>query len=244
MPYHKLITQWNCDLYDLDWLKRRQKLFERFTLPSIKAQTCKNFEWILVSDSRTPDEFKAVLDSYPATVLYHDFENYIWKTPSLDGLSERMQLSTRLEYIGDIVAAYIGKRNEDYIITSRCDNDDALSIDHIDKIQRHANRLWNVKERRKFWLSLIRGYRWCNDKVYPINSIRSPFVSFIESPEDLKTCYQCCHTIIDRSGYPIEGIREGLGDWLQVVHGENLLNRLKRYRGEMPAKNISGRFIV
>ncbi|MHA2374453.1 MAG: glycosyltransferase, partial [Candidatus Thorarchaeota archaeon] len=135
---HYLVTQWNCDLYDLDWLKRRQVVFERFCLPSVESQTTKDFEWVLVSDSRTPDEFKNVLDSYPATVIYHDFENYEWKAPDVSKLSEIMQLSTRLEYIQDIVADFIGEQDTDYIITSRCDNDDSISLDHIERTQYHA----------------------------------------------------------------------------------------------------------
>ena len=33
-------------------------LFEQYCLPSIANQTCKEFEWIVLFDSKTPDIFK------------------------------------------------------------------------------------------------------------------------------------------------------------------------------------------
>ena len=63
---HYLVTRWNVDLFDLGWLQRRQKIFEKFTLPSVEGQHNQNFEWLFISDSRTPDKFKNVLERYPA----------------------------------------------------------------------------------------------------------------------------------------------------------------------------------
>lgn len=239
---HYLVTQWNCNLFDLGWLQRRQKLFEKFTLPSVEGQLNKNFEWLLISDSRTPDKFKNVLDRYPATVVYHDFEHYEWKVPDLGRLAPVMQFAVKLESIGDIVAGAIGQQDTDYIITSRLDNDDILAVEHMDKIQQHAEILWNSRDVDKFWLSLVRGLRWCEDKVYPFNSLANSFLSFVEDPNNLQTCYMCCHTLAKTSDYPIKGIRQGQPTWAEVIHGENVLNRLKRFRGEYPAWKEYGRF--
>lgn len=240
---HYLVTQWNCDMYDLDWLLKRQKVFEKFCLPSVMAQTNNNFEWVLVSDSRTPSSFKKVLDSYPATVIYHDFENYEWKdAPPCDDLSSTMRRSTRLEYIKSIVAGYIGVQDTDYIITSRCDNDDALSKDHIEQVQAYAKIQWKADPNSDFWLSLVRGYKWNNGKVYPINSNSNPFLSFVEAPTNLQTCYQVCHTLASSSGYKMVCIRKCKPTWMQVIHEDNLLNKLKRFKGETPDDEVRARF--
>ena len=67
-------------MLDPEWLKGRQTLFEKFCLPSVLSQTNKDFEWILVADERTPEEFKKVIEAYPATVVYGDFA---WYEPRL-----------------------------------------------------------------------------------------------------------------------------------------------------------------
>lgn len=236
---HYLVTQWNCDLYDLGWLQRRKKVFERFTLPSVKAQNNKNFEWVLVSDSRTSNEFKQTLNSYGASVIYHDFANHVWKHPPVFNETP-IQQSVRLETIGEVIADFIGKQDTDYVITSRLDNDDCISLDYIDNVQRYTERLWNGS---KFWLSFVRGCKWADNNVYSHNSKHNSFLSFIEPSESLETAYQCCHTLAGDSGYPVEIIRHGLQPtWMEVVHGENVLNRRKRSRGERPASVEQGRF--
>lgn len=239
---HYLITQWNCDMYDIDWLQRRQKIFEKFCLPSVESQQCTDFEWLMVSDARTPDNFKNVLDSYPATVIYHDFENYVWDdhAPPCDDLSPIMKRSTQLEYIQQILVDHIGELDTDYVITSRCDNDDALAVDHIARVQQGAAHF--REQDSEFWFSLVRGMKWCDGKVYPHNSLNNPFISFVEDPGGLHTCYQVCHTLASRTNFPVIGVREGSPTWLQVIHDENLLNKLMRVRGKADESTIRNRF--
>jgi len=110
---HYLITEWNVDMLDMEWLTSRQKLFEKFTLPSVMAQNTDEFEWILVSDARTPDEFKRVLDSYPATVFYFDFDGFDWESPEWAGSGTKsaiMQRSIDLEYIAKPLRKFIGEQ--------------------------------------------------------------------------------------------------------------------------------------
>jgi hypothetical protein len=243
---HYLITEWNVDMIDMDWLTERQKLFEDITLPSVMSQTNKDFEWILVSDARTPDEFKEVLDSYPATVFYFNFENHDWESPDFEGggvhaKKELMQRSIDLEYIAKPLRDYIGTQDTDYVITSRLDNDDGISIDHIDKIQRFAKQHWTGE---RFWLNLVRGLKYNHGDVFPVNSAHSPFISFVEPPEGLLTTYQVCHTEAQSTEYNVVQVREGKPTWLQVIHGGNLLNRLKRQKGKAPFSTVAERFKI
>ncbi len=242
---HYLITEWNVDMIDMDWLTERQKLFEKLTLPSVMAQSNKDFEWILVSDTRTPDEFKKVLDSYPATVFYYDWSNHDWEAPVWDGSGTKgkvMQRSIDLEYIAKPLQAFIGAPDTNYVITSRLDNDDAISIDHIARIQTHAHENWTGKER--FWLNLVRGLKYCDGYVYPVNSAASPFISFVEPPKKLLTTYQVCHTEAKTSPYKKVNIRQGQPTWLQVIHGGNLLNKLMRVGGKAPFATVADRFKI
>ena len=43
---HLIVTRFNLGMTDPVWLEHRFGLFERFTLPSIKAQTCQEFWWL------------------------------------------------------------------------------------------------------------------------------------------------------------------------------------------------------
>lgn len=240
---HYLVTLFNVDLYDLDWLQRRQKLFEKYTLPSVEGQQNKDFEWLIISDSRTPDQFKSVLDRYPARTVYHDWTNYKWA--ELDGIKpdSPMGLAVRVETIGDVVGGIIGEQDTNYVITSRLDNDDMISKEHIARTQGYAAQLWEEKG-PKFWVTMVRGSRLCGDQIYPVNSKCSSFVSFVEDPKNLKTAYQCVHTLSNRTEYELVIIREGEPTWCEVIHSDNVMNRLKRYRGARPAKEVLRRFNV
>ena len=243
---HYLITEWNVDMFDLEWLQARQILFEKYTLPSVQAQLNIDFTSILVSDTRTPDVFKEVLDGYPAEVLYYNFENFDWGDPA-PSMKEGsvMKRSIELEYIHRPLAEYIGTPDTDYIITSRLDNDDAISVDHIDRIQTIAKQQRNGDER--FWLNLSRGYklRLPEEEAYPINAGNNPFLSFVEPPFDIKTTYQVCHTAArQHTDYRLCNIRAGAPTWLQVVHGANLLNRMTSVRYSVPFSDLNKRFIT
>ncbi len=233
---HYLITPWNLDMLDVEWLKERQKLFEKFCLPSVLSQTNKDFEWILVSDSRTPDEFKKVLDAYPATVLYSD-------TGSLPKTKNDFTRAIQLEEAVAVpLRSYLENKGDGDIMTTRLDNDDTISTEHIDRLQGYYAQYTGRNDR--FWLNLVRGYKWCSGNVYPIGALQNPFISFVEPQGELLTVYQCCHQLAPKSGYPVVQVREGQPTWMQVIHGGNLLNKLMRYRGEQPFSNVSNLFKI
>lgn len=241
---HYLVTLWNVDCYDIGWLERRAKVFEKFTLPSVEGQINKNFEWLFISDARTPDKFKNILERYPARTYYHDFEHHNWKCPKL--LNEtKMQFSVRIETIPEVIKAAVGHHDVECLITSRLDNDDILAAEHMDRIQHHVKRAWE-RDRKgtSFWLSLVRGFRYRVDegKMYPFNSRNNSFLSFVEPPDDVKSCYQCVHTLAAESGYDTEIVRQGEPTWAEVIHGENVLNRVKRFKGERDAQPELKRF--
>lgn len=223
-------------MLDLDWLVARQKLFEKFCLPSVMSQTNKDFEWIFVSDTRTPDSFKKVLDAYPATVLYADVGEGLKTTRT-----KQLRAIQLEEAVATPLKEYLDSKDVGLVITTRLDSDDAISTNHIDKIQTFANI---YKGRGRFWLNLQRGLKWCGGNVYPIGALQNPFISFIEPQGDLFTAYQCCHMLAPKSGFPVIQVREGQPTWMQVIHGGNLMNKLMRYRGEQPFSNVSSMFKI
>ena len=45
------------------WLAGRFELFERYCLPSIAAQTTRDFHWVVYFDVETPPEFRARIEA-------------------------------------------------------------------------------------------------------------------------------------------------------------------------------------
>lgn len=74
MIQHFVLTRFNLRLWHRDksgssvrtrvWLDHRFSIFERYCLPSISGQTCKDFTWIVLFDSKTPDEYKTRIAGY------------------------------------------------------------------------------------------------------------------------------------------------------------------------------------
>jgi len=71
---HFILTRFNILLWRKDksgapvrsreWLEHRFSLFERFCLPSLMGQTCGEFVWIVLFDSKTPDVFRDRIEKY------------------------------------------------------------------------------------------------------------------------------------------------------------------------------------
>ena len=124
------IRLWNQDKFSqsvrsMDWLEQRFEVFDKFCLPSIVGQVCKDFEWIVLVDSMTPQVYKDRIESYrdvcPQFVP-------IYVTPEHG------------RYFCQIfkkeVLSRIQKRER--VITTYLDNDDALNVGFVADVQKKA----------------------------------------------------------------------------------------------------------
>ncbi|MFX1384904.1 MAG: DegT/DnrJ/EryC1/StrS family aminotransferase [Promethearchaeota archaeon] len=108
---HYLVTCWNVDLYDLGWLQRRQKVFERFTLPSVEGQKNKNFEWLLITGYRNQ-----LTDINDVTLVGGDYTDRVhaaWLCTVL--VEDRVNLQRKLAERG-IESGQVHYRNDRYSI--------------------------------------------------------------------------------------------------------------------------------
>lgn len=129
---HFLITLFNVRLWDVDkkrnptrtddWMKDRFEMFEKFCLPSVAAQTDKNFTWICLFDSQTPKEYIDRIEAHRNTVPM--------LTPCLTDIVGRDAL---VPAINEIIGKYATDGDE-YVITTNLDNDDAIRCDMIEKL--------------------------------------------------------------------------------------------------------------
>lgn len=107
-------------------LERRLRLFEIAPLPSILAQTCQDFSWVLIVDRALGAAERARLDR-------------------LVGARSRTYIHTfdPDEHINgtDWLTPYLASSNADYLVTTNLDDDDALPNEYIAELQAALQRL-------------------------------------------------------------------------------------------------------
>ncbi len=217
---HFLLTRFNILLWQKDkegkkvrttkWLDHRFSLFERYCLPSIKNQTCLNFEWIVLFDSMTPDSFKERITCYQQVC------------PQLIPVFVEPENGWRFAEIfrEEIVKRQKAKR----VLSTYLDNDDALSICFVEDLQQRA---MSVADGTFFYYD--EGYQYYTEDLFlmQIRYPRNHFVSVVERGDaaTVKGIFgHGRHYYIDSiEGAKIEHIKTK-PMWCEVVHENNILN--------------------
>ncbi|HEV3200125.1 MAG TPA: glycosyltransferase [Bryobacteraceae bacterium] len=201
---HLILTRFNVRLPEhrqrgADWLQHRCELFERFCLPSVIGQTCKNFDWVVFLDAATPMAFQERIRRYRD-----------------QGEFRRIYLNCEftqravLDGIRHLTDGY------EYLITTRLDNDDAICRNFVEVVQgRFASQRFE-------FLNFTNGYVWHADRVYRTRHLSNAFISLVERNGTYSTVFNGDHRYLSSLG-PIRQIAEPAG-WLQVVHDRNLGN--------------------
>lgn len=240
---HFIITQFNLRKFPsgakaeadwVNWTQDRIKLFDSYCLPSFLNQSNKNFTWLIYFDSKTPQKFNDLLKKL-------DEVSFV-KLCFADSFNHFM-----VKYTEDIKKL---SSNTEWIITSRCDNDDALQKDAVNTIQN------NFIQKDEFLISLASGYtlsiadNTLAHYYYPM----SPFISLIESTKkaELKGIFYKEHTRWDelRLGITTELLKKNKKSvfvlekpyWIQVIHGKNVSNNFKRGLPVIKTKDLSSDF--
>lgn len=217
---HFILTRFNIRLWRQDksgnavrtreWLENRCDLFEKYCLPSIAHQTCKDFQWIVLFDDKTPDEFRDRIRGYqvrcPQLLP-------VFVTPENGRDFGKVFRSVVLEHLS------CGR-----IITTYLDNDDALDIHFVEDLQQRSTDLADGT-----FVYYANGYQYFTEfgLLLGIKYKRNHFVSVIEagSPETLKTIFGYgSHYYIDKiPGAAIEYVK-GRPFWCEVIHLRNMGN--------------------
>lgn len=205
--------EWNKDANSLivrtdAWMDHRIKLFEKYCFPSIQNQTQKNFLWLVFFDESTSQKYRELIDSYVKSCanLVPIFISDGKKETQLKELYKKVSTQT------------------EYLITTRIDNDDALSCDAMETIQRNFNYQHFI------FVNLLKGYI-IREKISCAEEERSnPFITLIEkrssqSETPFKTVWFDQHLALEKYG-TITQIQDK-PYWLRVIHERNLNNVLK-----------------
>ena len=217
---HFLLTRFNILLWRQDkegkkvrttkWLEHRFTLFEKYCLPSIKSQTCQDFEWIMLIDSMTPDSFKERIACYQKDC------------PQLIPVFVEPENGFRFAEIfrDEIIKRLKAKR----VLSTYLDNDDALNIGFVEDLQ---HRITTVSDGTFFYYDEGYQYYTENQFVMQIHYPRNHFVSVVEQGDaaTVKGVYGYGrHYYIDSiEGAKIKHIKTK-PMWCEVVHEKNILN--------------------
>lgn len=169
---HYLVTRFNVRLHGngpefirpdakgTNWEEERMPLFTRYCAPSIAGQTSKDFTWLIYTDTETPDALlQKITSAIPALVNY-----LIVPVEGFDAML--VDLKTKC-----------AQASTPYIITSRLDNDDAVSKNYIETIQAHFEPRHNVV------INLLGGVNYNTRKnifSHHRYSLRNSFCSLVE----------------------------------------------------------------
>jgi hypothetical protein len=182
------------------WLRSRVALFERYCLPSMRAQTGEA-TWLIYFDPESP----AWLLQWIERVNRDDFVPILRATVS------------RSELLDDIRDA-LGRTGQG-LITTNLDNDDAVAGDFLARVRLAAV----TGERAAVYLA--DGLIADGSGVYRRVDQRNAFCSVAEPWEDPVTCWSRAHNRLGET-MAVRSVR-GRPAWLQVVHGENVSNRVR-----------------
>jgi hypothetical protein len=208
---HYITTRFNAGLYRPEahiristdeWMRHRIRLFTSFTLPSMMAQTCQNFTWLVLVDNQTPKAHRQVLEGIAyknMKLIYPEAGNDVW--------------------LANIEAG-------DYdLITTRLDNDDAFHRDMVKTIQ--DNFRAQGLRRSKPWV-MVFPFGFILDlgtkEMLVLEYWFNNCPSLVEDCGDAKTIWVWQHCEI-----PASIPKHYMTDrpyWLQVVHSQNLRNEV------------------
>jgi Putative rhamnosyl transferase len=219
---HVLLTRFNLPTAGVEgviraregWLRKRVELFERYCAPSVASQT-HPVSWIIYFDPESPSWLLNRLAPLVDRGLFRPIM--------------RASVSTE-ELLSDIDESLPSPHR--FLITTNLDNDDGLAIDFSERVtSAHVPH-----DRAVLYIThgLVKSPRGLFLRRDPLNA----FCSVRESWDDPGTAWSEYHNEFPRVMQAIQ--LDGPPGWLQVVHGENVSNRV---RGRLASpKSYAGRF--
>ena len=186
-----------------EWLEERLRLFEKYCLPSVVKQTCKDFTWLLFCDSRTPEIYKTKIQHYQSIVP----QLRIYWLPYHDNDYREVFVAIGQEY----ASGY------DCLISSRIDNDDSIEPEYIARVREAA------EEGEEGIISFPKGTQVFvrQNKSYTVRYIPNHFTSRIEK-QGFETILVRNHTEVARDEMVLIETQEPM--WKEIVHANNMFN--------------------
>lgn len=250
-------------LFSETYLSRRYELFERYCFPSIQSQTCQQFTWLVFFDERTPQTFRQrnqqLHDDYPNfQPVYINMDivqqlpldpYYTRETicchpdPAKTDIEQRYEDEighNRLPQIWDKIIRSHLSADQQIIVTTRIDNDDAFALDMVSRVQANVTPT-NIGKVICFDHGMQLDASHDLLQTYFYN--RNHFMTYIETTDHpLQTIFYWNHYYICDYKDVIH-IDNHDPMWLEVVHGGNAANTVEfKHRNHLILSYDLGRF--
>jgi len=184
------------------WVDYRMGLFYKYCLPSVKAQTYKEFDWWFLVHPEFPGfegHHKEVLERH-GRILWIEAP---WKENQVE--------------VADALSKTYNKR---WICSTKIDSDDIIRNNYIELTR-------SVMSEQEAWITFYCGYMMKNNHVASRNFVENPFVSYVEYADPMKSVFRVSHIHVesDAKDRNVPLIRiENVPGWIQVDHGDNIKN--------------------
>lgn len=218
---HFVMTRFGLGIFSEEWYKHRFEIFEAITMPSILNQTEKNFKWIIFVDINLPEYARIKFFEYTKKdsriIIY--YINQIKENIDSDNLFNLMIDS------------------DNYILTSRIDDDDAIALDTFEKVynaikKENLNNL-DSDNSKSLLLTLPLGYEF-DINIGRYTEYRhlslGMAIYLLLPPHIKKSCYSYSHSnIIEKSGAKHIELNKTEHSWLYTRHlqADSRLNKVK-----------------
>lgn len=210
-----------------EWLSSRLDIFERFTLPSVLAQTEKRFTWLLCFDPSTPAELRARIASYERksnpeirvvwTKRTRDEANTVFPRGAATGAFVPWRAI-------EVIERDLKSQKADWVLTTRLDSDDIISADFVGIVHHalkghhfitlprgyvydaHTRQVWEKDSAHNAWITL------CEPAT--VGKILSVWIVAHTAPvEDYKRVRGVTVPLLERGGE--------MRRWIAVRHEDN-----------------------
>ena len=228
VTYHAFLTRFAVRLEghsappSAEWVERRFTLFERYCLPSMQSQTLRDFEWLLFFDAGLPDSCAQRLSAYR------------------DACPDIVPVRLAGSWSGAEAAEAVRGRMPEgatLVVTSRLDSDDAVACDYVARLREAAATIEGGA------LFFDWGFNLVSGALYAQPLLRGPFASVIWRPATGAPFATVADHEHGRLDEVMPSVHLGLPHaWVQVVHGDNIANRMRGVR--VPRSILRRRFRV
>lgn len=201
---HIIYIRLNYD--DIDKLKKRLLIFEKYCIPSLISQTNKNFK----------------------IYININFKHYDLINNYVKLINNIILTDKDIQYISNY------KRDKKYLITTRIDSDDTINVNFINSVQEFINNKYIQKKLDLINKSIILNYSMglqldknnINNIYKRIYYIPNPFLSIIT-----KKNFHCRtheHHIFhnDKGNFIFINLKNKIPMWIQLVHNDNITNKI------------------
>jgi len=199
-----------------EYLDKRFKIFDKYTFPSVNAQTDKDFTWVILLNGKTPQKFKDKMTEY---------ENSASMRIKLVYVDNYDNMISKRNNISNILSDEFKNYKSKWLLTCRCDNDDMLAKDYIQKMKENFRPVHNM------YINFDNGYNF-DIKTNSLNNYEhnsSHFIGYVERKYKNKkiiTVFNGDHSICKAYGF-VRRIRDNKPIWCEICHDTNIINTFR-----------------